>query len=77
MWRTAVVLGVVPQLIALELVGWRDGELPSCYWIRRAEMADEVERAIKIIQEQEIGCHRYAGEDPAILKRLQGGRSAI
>ena len=26
------------------------------------------------IQEQELGCHRYSGDDPAILKRLRRGR---
>ena len=60
----------VPQLIAPELVGWTEKELPSCYWIRQPETADEVDRAIKIIQAQELGCHRYAGNDPAILERL-------
>ena len=60
----------VPQSIAPALVGWTDEEAPSCYWIRQPETADEVDRAIRIIQTQELGCHRYAGNDPAILERL-------
>ena len=60
----------VPQSIAPELVGWTDEKLPSCYWIRQPETAVEVDRAIKIIHTQELGCHRYSGEDPAILERL-------
>ena len=60
----------VPQSIAPELVGWTDAELPSCYWIRQPETAEEVEKAIKIIHDQELGCHRYAGDDAEILKRL-------
>jgi hypothetical protein len=57
-------------LIAPELVGWTDEKSPSCYWIRQPETADEVDRAIRIIQTQDLGCHRYSGSDPAILERL-------
>jgi hypothetical protein len=61
----------VPQAIAPELVGWReDASLMSCYWIRQPETAEEVDKAIKIIHTQELGCHRYRGKDPAILARL-------
>jgi hypothetical protein len=60
----------VPQSIAPELVGWTDGESPSCYWIRQPESAEEVAGAIKIIHTQELGCHRYSGNDPSILERL-------
>ena len=62
----------VPQLIAPELVGWTEEKSPSCYWIRQPESPEEVDRAIKIIHTQELGCHRYAGNDPAILERLPG-----
>jgi hypothetical protein len=60
----------VPQMVAPELVGWTEEESPSCYWIRQPETADEVNRAIRIIREQDLGCHRYSGNDPAILKRV-------
>ena len=60
----------VPHSIAPELVGWRDEASGSCYWIRQPETAGEVEKAIKIIHTQELGCHRYSGNDAAILKRL-------
>lgn len=60
----------VPQAIAPELVGWRDqNQRLNCYWIKQPETADELDRAIKILHTQEVGCHRYAGNDPAILKR--------
>jgi hypothetical protein len=60
----------VPQAIAPELVGWTEEALPSCYWIRQPETAEEVERAIEIVHAQELGCHRYGGKNPAILGRL-------
>ena len=60
----------VPQSIAPDLVGWVDDESGPCYWIRQPETADELDRAIKILDTQEIGCHRYSGTDPTILKRL-------
>ena len=60
----------VPQAIALELVGWRNqNQQLNCYWIKQPETADELDRAIKILHTQELGCHRYSGSDPAILKR--------
>lgn len=60
----------VPQAIAPELVGWRDQtQQLKCYWIKQPETADELDRAIEILHTQELGWHRYAGNDPAILKR--------
>jgi hypothetical protein len=59
----------VPQSIAPELVGWVGDKSGHCYWIRQPETADELDRAIKILHTQELGCHRYSGTDPAILKR--------
>jgi hypothetical protein len=60
----------VPQEIAPDLVGWTNDDPQQCYWVKQPQTADELERAIKIIQTQEIGCHRYSGSDPAILRRL-------
>ena len=61
----------VPQAIAPELVGWRDPkEQTDCYWIRQPQNSDELERAIQILDQQELGCHRYSGKDPEILRRL-------
>jgi hypothetical protein len=60
----------VPQAIAPDLVGWRDeNQQLNCYWIKQPETADELDRAIKILHTQELGCHRYSGDDLAILKR--------
>jgi hypothetical protein len=59
----------VPQSIAPELVGWVDDKSGPCYWIRQPETADELDRAINVLHTQELGCHRYSGTDPAILKR--------
>jgi hypothetical protein len=60
----------VPQAIAPDLVGWTNENLTQCHWLRQPQMADELDRAIKIIHTQELGCHRYGGKDPAILRRL-------
>ena len=60
----------VPQVIAPELVGWVDENKGPCYWIRQPKNPEELDRAIKIIHTQELGCHRYSGKDPAVLKRL-------
>jgi hypothetical protein len=60
----------VPQSIAPDLVGWTNEDLQQCYWVKQPQTADELDRAIKIIHAQEIGCHRYSGSDPRILRRL-------
>lgn len=60
----------VPQAIAPDLVGWTNENLTQCYWLKQPQTADELDRAIKIIHTQELGCHRYGGKDPAILRRL-------
>ncbi len=60
----------VPQAVAPDLVGWTNEIYPQCYWIKQPQTSDELDRAIKIIHSQELGCHRYSGTDPAILGRL-------
>src|SRR5262245_53212353 len=61
----------VPQTVAPTLVGWREVPgLTECYWIRQPRTSDELEQAIRIIHEQELGCHRYAGTDPKVVRRL-------
>jgi len=60
----------VPQAVAPDLVGWTGEKYPQCYWKKQPQSADELDRAIKIIQSQELGCHRYSGKDPTILQRL-------
>jgi len=60
----------VPQAVAPDLVGWTNEAYPQCYWIKQPQTSDELDRAIKLIHSQELGCHRYSGADPAILRRL-------
>jgi len=60
----------VPQAVAPDLVGWTNEKFPQCYWLKQPQTADELDRAIKVIHTQEIGCHRYSGNDPEILQRL-------
>ncbi len=60
----------VPQAVAPDLVGWTKETHPQCYWIKQPQTSDELDRAIKIIHSQELGCHRYSGTDQAIHRRL-------
>ena|ERR1700740_1150905 len=61
----------VPQSVAPTLVGWRDTENSTeCYWIRQPRTAEQLEQAIRIIHEQELDCHRYAGTDPKVIRKL-------
>jgi len=58
----------VPQVVAPELVGWTDAK--HCFWMRQPETPEQIKRAIAVLETQELGCHRYAGRDPEILKRI-------
>ena len=60
----------VPQVVAPDLVGWADEMLSHGYWIKQPANAEELNQAVKLLHSQELGCHRYSGNDPAILKRL-------
>jgi hypothetical protein len=61
----------VPQSVAPTLVGWLDTKNSTgCYWIRQPRTAQELEQAIRIIHEQELDCHRYAGTDPKVIRKL-------
>src|SRR5579864_552238 len=63
----------VPHVVAPDLVGWADEtgkKLPHCVWKKQPETPAELERAIRVLEVQELGCHRYAGTDPAILDRV-------
>jgi len=61
----------VSQEVAPTLVGWRDVQNSTdCYWIRQPRTPDELEQAIKVVRAQELDCHRYAGTNPKIVRRL-------
>jgi len=60
----------VPHVVAPDLVGWTDEELSHCFWKKQPETPSELERAIAVLEAQELDCHRYAGSDPAILNRV-------
>lgn len=60
----------VPHTLAPDLVGWTDEKLRHCFWKKQPETPAELERAIEVLEAQELGCHRYAGTDQAILKRI-------
>jgi hypothetical protein len=60
----------VPRVVAPDLVGWTDEKLRHCFWKKQPETPAELDRAIAVLEAQELGCHRYAGTDPAILNRI-------
>lgn len=60
----------VPHVVAPDLVGWADGKVQHCFWKKQPETPAELERALEVLEAQELGCHRYAGTDLAILNRV-------
>ena len=60
----------VPPVVAPDLVGWADDKVPHCCWKKQPETPAELERAIAVLEAQELECHRYAGTDPAIVNRV-------
>ena len=60
-----------PHAVAPNLVGWAENaEFEHCIWKRQPQTQEEIEEAISAILVSEVGCHRYAGNDPGILDRL-------
>ena len=60
----------VPHVVAPDLVGWVDEKSPHCFWKKQPKTPAELERAIAVLEAQELECHRYAGNDPSILNRV-------
>jgi hypothetical protein len=59
----------MPQVAAPELVGWTKDN-GHCIWTKQPETAEELEHAIRVLETQDLGCHRYAGSDPIVLERV-------
>lgn len=59
-----------PHVVAPDLIGWTGEKTPHCYWKKQPENSAELERAIAVLEAQELECHRYAGADPMILDRV-------
>lgn len=60
----------VPHVVAPDLMGWTAEKFPHCYWTKQPQTQAELEQAIAVFAAQELGCHRYAGTEPAILARI-------
>jgi hypothetical protein len=60
----------VPQVVAPDLIGWTKDEYLHCCWLKQPSTPSELEQAFAIFEAQELGCHRYAGADPEIQKRI-------
>jgi len=58
----------VPQAVAPDLVGWSDSGV--CRWIKQPSDPSEFQRAFAVFDGQDVGCHRYAGTDPEIQRRV-------
>jgi hypothetical protein len=59
-----------PHVVAPDLIGWVDGDTSHCIWKKQPETAEDLEQAIAVFAVAEVGCHRYAGDDPDIIKRI-------
>ena len=57
----------VPQQIAPELFGWKEG---LCSIKRQPNTKGELDRIVRVLWSQDLGCLRYSGEDSDILKRF-------
>lgn len=61
----------VPQAVAPDLVGWADEKQKvHCRWKKQPVTYGELQQAFAIFEGQEVGCHRYAGIDPEIQRRV-------
>ncbi len=59
-----------PHAVAPDLIGWTDLEMGHCIWKKQPETPEELEQAFSVFDASCVGCHRYAGTDPAIHERI-------
>ncbi len=59
----------VPHQVAPALIA-QDSVDRHCIWRKQPTTRTELEQAIAVLENQDVGCHRYAGDDPSILQRL-------
>jgi hypothetical protein len=65
----------VPNATAPELFGETDD---SCFVKRQPQTSSEVDRMLRAMITSEVGCIRYAGADPAVIRRLaESGEGAL
>ena len=60
----------VPQAVAPDLVEWTDDTKMHCRWKKQPSTESDLQQAFAIFDGQELGCHRYAGNDLAIQRRI-------
>jgi hypothetical protein len=61
----------VPHFDAPTLFGYFDKvKKTHCYWKKQPETPTEIQQAILVLNGQELGCHRYRGTDPEILRQI-------
>jgi hypothetical protein len=59
-----------PHVVAPDVVGWATPIEDHCIWTKQPATPEELDQAIAVFAVQELGCHRYAGTNPAILSRI-------
>ena len=60
-----------PHVVAPGLIGWADDSgYAHCIWKKQPETEAELEQAVAAFDVSDIGCHRYAGNDPLIMRRI-------
>jgi len=59
-----------PHAVAPDLIGWADPEFGHCIWKKQPATQAELERAFTAFDACCVGCYRYAGSDPSIMRRI-------
>lgn len=61
----------MPHHVAPVLIT-QDSSDCRCIWRKQPTPASELEQAVAVLETQDLGCHRYAGTDPAIGPSYSG-----
>ena len=60
-----------PHAVAPDLIGWATNtEYEHCIWKKQPQTPEELEQAFSAFDASEVGCYRYAGDDPKIISRI-------
>jgi hypothetical protein len=60
-----------PHAVAPDLMSWAaNTKSQHCIWKKQPESDAELEQALAVFSVQELGCHRYAGNDLSIIEKI-------
>ncbi len=66
----------MPHAVAPELFGCAESDSSHCIWKKQPQTTLELEFAVRVMESQDLGRHRYCGDDPSTPSDIASLRNA-